>query len=95
MGGPGSTLIGKFVDEELASQWSQRSSIEVEGAFELFAGGEAGIESGSSQQVECWQDLGQDFVPCGEGKIGIGAAKISNEVVLEGSDGAFRSVAAM
>ena len=38
MGGPGSTLIGKFVDEELASQWSQRSSIEVEGAFELFTG---------------------------------------------------------
>ena len=54
----------------------------------MFAGGEAGIESGSSQWVECQQDLGQDFVPCGEGKIGIGAAETSNEVVLEGSDGA-------
>jgi hypothetical protein len=87
---------GRFLVAHHASSWRGKwHSVEVEGAMNLGVGRELGIDPRTSEEIERDEGLGEKTVPQVERKIGIGAAESGDEVVFEGSDGAFCGVATM
>ena len=73
----------------------KRCTIEVEQPMELRVGGQLGIESRATEEVQRQLGLGQKFIPKVEWEIFIDAAKPSNKVVFERADRTFCSVAAV
>jgi len=63
--------------------------------MDLGPGGELGVDSGATQKVEGQDGLGQEPVPQMEGVVTVRAAEASNEVVFEGADGTFSSIASV
>ena len=56
---------------------------------------EARVDAGAAEEVEGDERLGEEFVPEGEGEVGVGAAEAGDKVVFEGADGAFGGVVAV
>ena len=58
-------------------------------------GRKGGIATGGSEQVECDDGLGEQFVPIRCWEPGVTCAQTSNQVILEGPYGPFCGIAAM
>jgi hypothetical protein len=95
VGGPRGTLVGLDVNEHSGAWGRNRRAIEVVVAMHLGPGRQLWVEAGATHEVESEDGLWEQAVPQVEREVGVGAAQASNEVVLEGANGAFGRIGAV
>ena len=83
------------MDEDSDSRGSKRRFVEIKVAVELRPQGELWVEPGAAKQVQGDKRLGNEAIPEVQGEVFINAARTSDEMVLESSDGSFSRVAAV
>ena len=66
--------------------------VEIKEAKDLGPSREVGIDAAAAEQVQSEVALGNEFIPEGEGKVGVSGGEASQEMVLVGLDGAFAQV---
>ena len=93
MGGPSAALVRFLVGDHMNARGSERGSIVIKAAMEEFMGRELGIEAGTAEKIEGGFRLWQESIPQEKGKIGVCGTEACDEVVFEGADGTFGSVA--
>jgi hypothetical protein len=90
-----SSGIGGEVGNDFGASRGNWSAVEVEVAKKGGVGGERRMNAGGPEEVKGQDRLGEETVPFGEGKSGIGGAEDGNKVVFESPDGAFGSICTM
>ena len=83
------------MDENADAGRGQGCAVEIEEAVQLRPSGEVGIEAGTAQEVESEYGLGDKAIPQVQGEGFVDTAEASDEMILEGADGAFSGVATM
>ena len=80
---------------DFGSWGSEGCSVVIEGAMDLSPGRQVGIDPGASHEVESYESLRQEFVPKMKWEVFVNAAETGDEMVFEGANGSFSSVATM
>ncbi len=84
--------VGIFIDYCLGTKWCQGVSIPVVWSFEYFICQFGWVDSGASEEVGGVLHLGGKLVPKLDGKVHIGGAEGTDELILESLDGLFGSL---
>jgi hypothetical protein len=75
--------VGLFVDEYFGARRSKWRSVEVRRATHVGPGRELRIDAGSPKAVQGKEAVGKQIVPKIEGKVAVGGAQSSNEVIFK------------
>ena len=92
---PRAALVGFHVDENLHAEGSHGSSIEKEGAFKCFGGGEEGVLMTRAEHVECGIALFGEAAPVRNGEGLWEAGNARKEVIFPCAYRPFRRISAM
>jgi hypothetical protein len=92
---PGVSDCRLDVNEDAGPRWGQRRAIVVEGAVDLGIGREARVDAGAAEKVEGDEGLWKETIPKVQGKVGVGAAEASNEMIFERPNGTFGGIASV
>ena len=92
---PRAALVGFHVDENFHAKGSHGSSVEGEGAFERFVGGEEGVLTTWAEHVEGDVALFGEAAPVRNGEGLWEAGNARDEVIFPGAYRPFRRISAM
>jgi len=94
-GRPGAALAGFLVDDHMSSKRGKRMFVVVIRAMKLGPGRQFRVEPGCAKEVQREDGLGKQKAPMMEWELRVTATKASNEMVLEGLNGALSGIAAV
>ena len=95
VGGPALAIGGLLMGDDVGAWGSNGIGVEIIQAVDLGPGGEVGVDSACSEQVESQVGLGDKVVPETEWKVGVTGAEAGDEVVLVGLNGTLCNVGSM
>ena len=87
MWSPCSPVRGSLVDQDLGSGRCQWGAVEIKSSVELRFRRQTRIDGRWAEKVQGEEGLWEEAIPQVKGKVGIGACKGGDEVVLEGANG--------